>query len=302
MQKFDLNLLPVVVAIAEEKSVSRAAQSLGMSQPAVSSALHRLRLLFNDELFVRTASGMQPTPRALMLIEPAREILARVAEDVLQSEVFNTAKPIHVTVALSDSGEMVVLPTLLRRIQEEAPNATLSSVTLPASELEQALESGRIDLAVGYFPDILSNNFFQQRLFSHGFTCLVRAQHKIRGKELSMQQFLDLGHAVVKAEGRSQEVFERFLQSRNVQRRVVLSTPHFMSIPFIVATTDLVATVPLAVGTSFASFANIRLIKPPFDIPSFDLRQNWHRKFNHDPKNIWLRNLIADTFSNDTRW
>lgn len=303
MAKFDLNLLPIVVAIAKEKSVSRAAEALGMSQPAVSAALSRLRQTFNDELFIRTSSGMEPTPRALTLIEPAREILARVEEDVLQEEGFDPAKATGCfTLALSDIGEMVFLPKLLSRIQQEAPRASISSVTLPAGEIPAALETGRVDIALGYFPDIQSNNFFQQRLFSHSFTCLLRANHRIRGNRLTLQQFLELGHAVIKAEGRSQEVFERFLEAKNIHRRIVLSTPHFMSIPFIIATSDLVVTVPMAVGTSFAKFANIKLMKPPFDIPSFDLRQHWHRKYLQDPRNIWLRSLVADLFSNDIRW
>ncbi|RJF95916.1 LysR family transcriptional regulator [Noviherbaspirillum saxi] len=303
MPKFDLNLLPIAVAIAKEKSVSRAAEALGMSQPAVSAALNRLRQVFNDELFIRTAHGMEPTPRALTLIEPAREILTRVEEEVLQKESFEPSKASDTfTLALSDIGEMVFLPKLLERIQRDAPLASVSSVTLPAHEVAHALESGRVDLAVGYFPDIQSNNFFQQRLFSHSFTCLLRADHKIRGNRLTMPQFLELGHAVIKAEGRSQEVFERFLEAKNLRRRIVLSTPHFMTIPFIVATTDLVVTVPLAVGTSFASFANIKLMKPPIAIPSFDLRQHWHRKYHQDPRNIWLRNLVAELFSNDPRW
>lgn len=303
MAKFDLNLLPIAVAIAKEKSVSRAAASLGMSQPAVSAALARMRQIFDDELFIRTSQGMEPTPRALTLIEPAREILARVEEEVLQREAFVPATSTDTfTFALSDIGEMVFLPRLLERIQRDAPLASIKSVTLQASDLPVALESGKVDLAMGYFPDLQSNNFFQQRLFSHSFTCLLRANHKIKGDQLTLEQFLRLGHAVVRAEGRSQEVFERYLEAQNLQRRIVLSTPHFMTIPFIVATTELVVTVPSAVGTSFASFANIKLIKPPLAIPTFDLRQHWHRKYHQDPRNVWLRGLIAELFSNDPQW
>lgn len=303
MGRFDLNLLPIAVAIAQERSVSRAAERLGMSQPAVSAALSRLRQTFNDKLFIRTSNGMEPTPRALSLIEPAREILARVEEEVLQEEGFDPAKTSGCfTLALFDIGEMVFLPKLLSRIQQEAPHASVSSVTLSAAEIPHALETGKVDIALGYFPDIQSNNFFQQRLFSRSFTCLLRADHPIRGNRLTRRQFLELGHAVVKADGSSQEVLERFLEANDIRRRVVLSTPHFMSIPFIVASSDLVVTVPLAVATSFAKLANIKLMKPPFDIPAVELRQHWHRKVHQDPRNIWLRNLVAELFGNDMRW
>ncbi len=303
MTRFDLNLLPVVLAIFEEKSVSGAGKKLGMSQPATSAALNRLRLAFGDQLFVRTAGGMEPTPRALSLIQPTRDILGRVEDDVLQAEAFDPATTrTRFTFVLSDIGEMVFLPRLLERIQREAPHASVSSMTLSVADTTDAIESGRVDLAIGYFPDLQKNNFFQQRLFSHPFTCLLRSGHKIRGDSLSMQQFLDLGHAVIRSEGRSQEVFERYLVKKKIERRVVLSTPHFMSIPFIISTTDLVATVPLAVGTSFAQFADVKLMQPPIAIPKFDLKQHWHRKYHEDARSKWLRSVVAELFYNDARW
>ncbi|SNS91745.1 DNA-binding transcriptional regulator, LysR family [Noviherbaspirillum humi] len=303
MEKFDLNLLTVALAIAEEKSVSRAAQRLELSQPAVSLALGKLRRRLGDELFVRTPGGMAPTPKAVGVIELARQVTQRVKEEVLQQKAFNPeTSTTEFTIALSDIGEMVFLPKLLQRVQELAPHASIASVTLPASEVGAALESGRLDLAVGYFPDLKKNNFFQQRLFSHNFICLLRADHPLRGDRLTLAQFLQLGHAVVRAEGRSQEVFDRLLERKNIRRRVVLSTPHFMSIPFIVASSDLLVTVPMAVGTSFASFANIRLVQPPLKIPGFDLKQHWHRRYHDDARHQWLRRLVADLFKDDARW
>lgn len=226
-----------------------------------------------------------------------------LVEDLLQEHAFDPrTSTATFTFALSDIGEMVFLPKLLQRIQREVPGASVASVTLPADQTAAALEAGSVDLAIGYFPDIKKNNFFQQRLFSHPFICLLRADHELRGSRLTLPQFLKLGHAVIRAEGRSQEVFERFLEKQKIQRRVVLSTPHFMSIPFIIATMDLVVTVLLAVGTSFSTFANIRLVKPPLEIPTFDLKQHWHRKYHEDPKNKWLRSMIVDLFNEDTRW
>jgi DNA-binding transcriptional LysR family regulator len=303
MTRFDLNLLPIALAIYEEKSVSGAGKKLGMSQPAVSAALNRLRHTFSDQLFVRTANGMEPTPRGLGLIQPARDILARVQHEVLEGETFDPKTTrARFSVVASDIGEMVFLPSLLARIQRDAPHASVSSLTLSVAETAAAIETGHVDLAIGYFPDLQKNNFYQQRLFSHSFTCLLRSDHPIQGDRLSMKQFLELGHAVIKSEGRSQEVFERFLEKKKVERRVVLSTPHFMSIPFILSTSDLVATVPLAVGTSFAKFASVRLVKPPLKIPSFDLKQHWHRKFHQDARNKWLRSIVSELFHNDARW
>jgi DNA-binding transcriptional LysR family regulator len=296
--EFDLNLLPVVLAIAEERSVSRAAERLGWSQPKVSIALAKLRAALDDPLFIRGSHGMSPTPRALALLVPTRDILARVKNEVLIGAAFDPATTTRrFTFALSDIGEMTFLPKLLAYLQTHAPNATVRSVTLPPDEIAVGLEAGEIDLAVGYFPDLKGRNFFQQRLFTHSFISLLNAKHPIKGERISMEDFLRIGHAVISAEGRSQEVFEQLLAKHRIERRIVLSTPHFMSIPFIIASTDLLVTVPYAVGESFAKIANIRLIEPPLDIPQFDLKQHWHRKYSKDDTNMWIRSVLVKLFS-----
>jgi DNA-binding transcriptional LysR family regulator len=294
---FDLNLLPVVLAIYEERSVSLAAIRLGMSQPTVSVALNKLRDALEDPLFVRTSHGMEPTPRAMSLIAPTKEVLQRIDAEVLSSEVFDPAlTKRNFTFAMSDIGEMVFLPKLVERIRVSAPQASVSSVNLSPSEIAAALETGEIDLAVGYFPDLKNRNFYQQRLFSHSFICLLNAAHPIKQRRITLEQFLKLGHAVIRAESRSQELFEQILKKQKIQRRIVLTTPHFMTIPFTIASTDLIVTVPRAVGEAFAQFANIKLIEPPFEIPNFDLKQHWHRKYHKDGASMWLRSIVLEIF------
>ena len=299
---FDLNLLRVAIAIDEEGSVSRAAQRLGVSQPATSAALARLRKALGDPLFIKTAKGMDGTPRAQALVASAREVLARVNQEILAPAEFDpTATRETFTLALSDIGEMVFLPPILDHFRKHAPNASVCSVTGTAERVEQALESGAIDLAIGYFPDLQKNNFYQQRLFTHHFVCLLRADHPASGERLSLEQFISLGHAVVHSEGRSQELFERHLEKAGIHRRIMLRTPHFMSIPMIVARSDLVATVPHALGIHLGQTrSQVRIVTPQFDTPRFDLRQHWHRKFHHDPKIAWMRGVISELF-NDQR-
>jgi len=301
--RLDLNLLPIAVALYEERGVSKTATRLGMSQPAVSAALAKLRKAFDDPLFVRTSRGMEPTPRAQALIAPARDVLSRVERDLLSGLTFDPATAnVTFTFALSDVGEMVFLPRLLERLRSLAPLASLRSVSPPPSELREGLETGEIDLAIGYFPDLETNNFFRQRLFTHHFCCLLRADHAITSERLSLKQFLGLQHVVVHAAGRSQEVFERFLVRNKVHPKVVLATPHFMSLPTIIGKSDLVATVPHAVGMFFSgSWANIRAVLPPFrDAPRIELKQHWHRKANHDPRSRWLRKLVSELFTEES--
>jgi DNA-binding transcriptional LysR family regulator len=286
-------LLPVIIALSEEGTVSAVARRLGMSQPAVSRALGQLRHTFADPLFVRTARGMEPTPRAVELLRPVRAALGIVSGEILQSAVFDPAAAERtVAIALSDAGEMITLPSILGHLRTAAPNINVRSVSLPPAQLQRAMEIGEVDLALGYFPDLKGNNFYQQRLYSHGFTCLLRTGHPIKGPRMTLKQFKLAVHAVVHAEGRSQEILERFLVKRRIHRRAVLETPHFLSIPHIIARSDLVATVPIAVATAFGRFMGIRTIVPPFDVGQVELRQHWHRKFHHDPLNRWLRGMI----------
>ena len=301
MDHFDLNLLRVAVAIYDARSVSAAAKALGISQPAASSALARLRAAVSDPLFIKTSRGMEPTPQAVRLVPTARDILARVTRDVVPKRAFDPATTRETfTFAMSDIGEMVFLPKLLEHFATSAPRALVRSVSSSPAMVEHGLESGEIDLAIGYFPDLKKSNIFQQRLFTHYFVCLLRADHPIRGKKLSLSQFLELDHAVVKAEGRSHEIFERFLKKKAIKRRIALVTTHFMSIPMIIARSDLVVTVPHALGRYFArSGANVKIVDPPLEVPRFDLKQHWHRKFHNDPKVIWLRSVTAKLFNDE---
>lgn len=299
---FDLNLLRVLVAIHDAGSVSGAAQRLDISQPAASAALKRLREALGDPLFVKVAGGMEPTPRALLLVDTAREVLASIGVALRAGEAFDPVTCADTfTLAMSDIGEMVFLPQILDYVQAHAPLAQVCSVTLPPAQVEEGLQNGSIDLAVGYFPDLQRNTFYQQRLFTHHFVCVLRDGHPIRARKLNLAQFLALGHVAVHAEGRSQEVFERFLKQQRIQRRIVLHTPHFMSLPTIIARSDLVATVPHALAISFSQAGGgLRMVEPPLAIPTFDLKQHWHRKYHLAPRSRWLRAVVSELF-NDAR-
>ena len=301
MDKLDLNLMPIALALYDELSVSRAAQKLGMSQPAVSMALRRMRTAFNDPLFIRAPRGVTPTPRAHALVRAVRPVVAHLQDALRTGETFHPqfdARPF--SFALSDVGEMVFLPRLLERLRALAPNSMIRSLSMPPSQLAQDLESGEVDLAIGYFPDLGNNSFFQQRLFTHHFACLMRADHPLRAKRLSRENFLAAEHAVVRAEGRSQEIFEQYLERNKVRRKIVLMTPHFLSLPMIIARSDLIATVPHALAVYFARLSSgLAVTLPPFDIGGFDVKQHWHRKYHNDSRNKWVRKQVAQLFNDE---
>ncbi len=301
MSKVDLNLLPIAVALYDELSVSRAAQTLGMSQPAVSMALRKMRVMFSDPLFIRAPNGIMPTPRAHALIAIARPLVTGFNEGLLAEETFNpNASTRPFTFAMSDVGEMVFLPKILERLRVQAPNAGIRSVSMPPHRIAEGLEKGEIDLTIGYFPDLVRQSFFQQRLFTHHFACLMRAGHPLRAKRLTLDAFLSMEHAVVRAEGRSQEIFERFLERKKIRRKIVLLTPHFLSLPMIIARSDLVTTVPHALAVYFSRLSpELITVQPPFDIAGFDLKQHWHRKFHNDSRNQWIHKQVAQLFNDE---
>jgi DNA-binding transcriptional LysR family regulator len=296
--KHDLNELWVLAALGQTGRVGQAAQLLGITQPGVSNALKRLRDHYGDPLFVRTAGGLEPTPRGLQLVQAAQDILKQYEQLMFGATPFHAATTqTEFCFAMSDIGEMVLLPRVLEYLRVNAPQARLRAVSLSPDSLAIALQEGKVDLAIGYFPDLKGSSFFQQRLFPHGFVCLARAGHPAVKNGLTRSVFLSLGHAVVRAEGRSQEVFEQYLIKQGIKRRIVLNVPHFMSIPLVIAKSDLIATVPLAVGASFAEFTKLKLLRPPFSLPQFDLKQHWHRRFHKDLRNAWARRMFETLFN-----
>jgi DNA-binding transcriptional LysR family regulator len=299
---FDFNLLPMLVKIYELGSVSAAAADLGKSQSAVSGALARLRTHYGDPLFHRAGHRMEPTARMRGLIEPLREALLQVDGTFSTETVFDPGTTEHTfTFAMSDLGEMVFMPKLLSRIHRLAPRACVRSVAASATQIERGLETGEIDLAVGYFPDLRDKSFMEKHLFFHHFVCLLRADHPITAATLTLSQFLSLEHAVVYGAGRTYEIFERFLRAKKIHRRIALHTPHFMSIPFVISQSDLIVTVPHAVGVFVNSaHMNLRIAQPPLRIPRIDLKMHWHRNFQRDAKSRWLRDMAAGLFNDES--
>jgi DNA-binding transcriptional LysR family regulator len=297
----DLNLLPIAFALYDELNVSRAARALGMSQPAVSMALRRLRETFGDPLFVRVPSGVAPTPRAHALVRSARPLVDRLQESLRSEDVFDPPTTTSTfTIALSDVGELAFLPRVLGALRRAAPHCSIRSVSVPPAQLAHELERGEIDLAIGYFPYLSSKNFRQRRLHRQPFACLMRAQHPRCAPRLTVREYLGLEHVIVRPDGRSQEVLERFLERKHLRRTVVVTTSYFLPIPFIVARSDLVATIPRAVALHFASMIpQLAVAELPFDVAGFELKQHWHRRFDNEPRSRWLRERLAAAFRDE---
>jgi DNA-binding transcriptional LysR family regulator len=290
----DLNGLVIFEALLKHGSVTQAGIALGLSQPAMSAALRKLRDQFGDPLFVRTGHGMRPTPRALQVAGPVGRVLDTVRAEILQEAPFDPATATRTfTLITPDIGEVVFLPKILGYAQRHAPGVDFRSLAIPSPGAGDALQVGVADLAIGYFPDLVRPGYYQQRLFRNSFICIVRADHPTIRSDLTLANFLAASHAVVRPSGRT-HVFDEFLQRRGIARRVRAEIAHFTSLLTVITTSDLIATVPLDIAQVFSRMARIRLVQPPLQPPKFDLRQHWHARVHKDAANVWLRRTVRE--------
>jgi len=292
----DLNLLVVFDAMVEHRSVTRAAEALNLSQPAMSAAVARLRILFDDPLFVRAGAEMRPTPRAMELSSPVRQVVRTIQAEILQRQAFDPAvSPRTFTLLTPDIAEVNFLPRILACLAREAPHVNIRTLAMPRHAAAESLESGAAELALGYFPDLQKAGFFQQRLIRNSHVCLVRKNHPTIGARLTLPQFLAASHAVVKPDGR-EHVFEQFLQKKGIQRRVLVELSHFMSLLPIVESSDVIATVPRDLAEFCAKHGAVRHVATPMKSPVIDVHLFWHRRFQKDPAHAWLRDAIHKLF------
>jgi DNA-binding transcriptional LysR family regulator len=299
IRDLDLNLLIVLDALLEEGTLTRTGQRLRLSQPTISASLAKLRAALGDELFVRANGVMQPSARALALRPTVSSVLRTIRIEILSQAAFDPASETGTfTLSLSDVGELEFLPRLLERLTKEAPNAAIRSVVKKPVDLALAMDLGEVDLAMGYFPDLITSVFKQQTLFQHHSACLVRRDHPTIGPDMTLADYLAARHVAVAQEGRTQEVVEIGLAAQGLRRRIGLQTSHFVSIPFLVARSDLVATIPRPLAVQFATMYDLLVIEPPFPIPPIEIKQLWHKRFDGHPGLRWLRRLVTGMSQN----
>lgn len=293
----DLNLLSVFQEVYRERQISSAARRLGLSQSAVSNALARLRRSFGDELFVRTASGMQPTPLASQMAEPIGAAMAQVALALNQRSRFDPATSSRrFVLAMTDVGEVYFMPALIERCRQLAPQLEVSSLRVPTHALKEEMEGGRVDLAVGPFEDV-SDALYQRHLFRQPFVCMFRKGHPLGRGELTLARFLAAEHLLVDAADSPYDRINAALARAGVAASTRFRVPHFTAVPYIVGTSDLVVTVPQKLAERAALPFGLEWAAPPLDLPALQTNIFWHRRFNQDPGNQWLRGLLADVFA-----
>jgi len=292
LKDIDLNLLVVFNQLLIERRVSKVAENLGLSQPAVSNALARLRKLTGDTLFLRTTKGMEPTPFAQQLAEPIAYALGLIHSAVNQRTSFDPATAQRAfTVGMTDIGEIYFLPKLMEELARVAPGVTMSTVRNTAVNLRDEMEAGHIDLAIGLLPQ-LKAGFFQRLLFRQRYVCMFRKGHALDKRKVSLAEFSSADHVVVVSEGTGHGKVDELMERGGVTRKVLLTVPHFVAVGHILQHSDMVATVPERLAQALVGPFGLAYVKHPASLPEIAINMFWHAKYHKDPANEWLRGLV----------
>jgi DNA-binding transcriptional LysR family regulator len=292
--RYDLNLLPIFIALMEERSVTRAAERVGMTQPALSNALARLRLMLQDQLFVRERYGIQPTPIALELAPVIAEALARLDDAVLGQQDFDPAEAERVlTIAPNGYVEFVLVPAIVARLQEVAPGIKLRLTPYGNDLVETGVISGTTALVLGRIVDP-PDNLVVQHVMHEGLACIVRADHPEIGDTITRDQFERLKHVNVVPPGRMRAGLHQALAQQQLRRDVAISVTNFFAVAEMVAVTDYCATLPKLICRRLIHDPRLKVLPAPVDLGTFPVEMAWHVRYRHDPAHRWLRVLIGD--------
>lgn len=292
IKTFDLNLLRVLDALLTERSVTRAAEHLHLSQPAVSNALARLRSQTGDALLVRGSQGLMPTPRAEAMTTAIHGILETIENTLMPAEFDPQSLEQTFRLIMPDYVELLLLPDLITEVRRVAPKVKLSVQSLGPELASEALLKGTQDLALGYLGGV-AEQLYRQPLIREEFVCLARRDHPRVQNGLSMEQYLAEGHILVSPQGGGfTGLVDTLLAEQGLKRNVVLSIPHFTVAPGIVANTDLLITMTIRMAEKFALLYDVKLLQPPLGIPAFSISQAWHARTQNEPSQRWLRELI----------
>ncbi|MEO1658951.1 MAG: LysR family transcriptional regulator [Pseudomonadota bacterium] len=297
MNDMDLNLLSTFHAIYEERHVSRAAERLGLSQPAMSNALRRLREHLGNPLFVRAKHGVLPTPFADDIAPTIRQVLTLLEDGIRNASQFSPATTTReFQLALSDVAEVSILPGIVQVCRSRAPGLKLSISQLDRESMDSSLENGTVDLCIGYMPKA-NPSLYQQALFRTDYVCIARKRHpRIKGK-LTREIFADCEHAVASADATGHMALKEALALTEPVAKVSITTPHFFALPFIVANTELLALCPRPLIPKIGVGRKLAIHEAPIELPLVEVKMFWHERVHRDSAHTWLRETIREAFA-----
>jgi len=289
----DLNLLVIFDALIEERNVTRAGKRVGLTQPAVSNALARLRHLVKDDLFLRGPKGMRPTPRALELAGPVRQALTQV-EQALEPMAFDPATTTHTfRLAMADYAASLILPPLAHRLEREAPAVDVRTRYSDNVNAPGLLDRNEIDFAVGYHTD-WPERFDGQVLFTETYVCVMRRGHPLARERITLEEFANARHLLISVTGEPPGFVDRLLARRGLKRRIAMTANQFLVAPLIIQSSDMIVTLAVRTAERFAKVNNLHIVPVPLERDPIDLTLLWHKELSRHPAHEWMRNLLIE--------
>ncbi|MFS2034076.1 LysR family transcriptional regulator [Polaromonas sp. CT11-55] len=299
IDQLDMNLLRLFEAVYRLGSVSRAADAMGLSQPAASQGLTRLRLALGDALFVRTGGSMRPTLRAERLASVIQPAIASIQDVLREDDAFNPSRStMTLRLHMSDIGEARLLPELVAALHREAPGIRVQTAPLPHAQIADALETGAIHFALGFLPSVSGTE--RMELLSDRYAVLVRAGHPLLAAKHKAGKVQDLRRLEFVAVRSHSETF-RILQELGLDSRLVLTSEHFLALPAIIERTDLAVVMPRAIAMRFTNTERYALLSNTLPRSTFTVSLHWSHRFNLDPAHQWMRRLFVELFKNEAK-
>lgn len=291
-KKVDLNLLQVFDVIYNSKSLTQASYSLGITQPAVSNALTRIRGVFDDKLFTRSSKGMIPTPLALEIAPVIRETLSALEGVFERSYDFAPEKCSKTfVIAMTDYGATTILPLLVNKISETAPMASIKVVRLEQETVSEQLANGIIDMALGSNIEV-NADIYAKKIFMDEFACMVRQDHTEINGEMTIENYTKHPHILFTPQQGKWGIVTDLLTSQGLNHKTTVYTSHAYSIPSTILVTDFITTIPKRLAIAFSVMGRFQILTPPISIPELEMSLFWHVRTANDPPNVWIRNEI----------
>ena len=299
----DLNLLRVFDEVMAERSLTRAARTLSLTQPAVSNALRRLRETLGDELVRRQGHGIEPTPRALALWPSVREALRQLQTAIVPTEFVPSQAQSTFVLAMADATAAELIGGLSERLESQAPGVSVRVVPLTTRDPRKLLQDGMADLALGYFPAVLTDltaraqsdqvvSFEHQRLYVGEYVCVMRRDHPLAGQALTLDAYCQARHLLVSFSGRPYGFVDEALATLGRQRRIVMTVNQFFTAGRVVVNSDLLTVLPRHFVPTTGLADAFQLHDLPFEVPPVHVEALWHSRLQHDSAHHWMRETL----------
>lgn len=295
LRSIDLNLLVVFDAVFQTGSTSIAARQIGMSQPAVSNALTRFRAVIDDPLFVRHPLGVAPTEKARQLAPIIRQALSMLESAIEQDTNYNYASAsTDFLLAMEEWSGILLIPNLVQWLREVAPGIRVNLSEEKGKAAYDAMRKGTLDMSITYDRDTVPRDFHTQPLFEDERVCLVRTNHSVINRNLTLQAYLETPHIALNQQIRGVTGLSAFLDEKGWQRTVAMQVASYLSVPPVLIRTDLIATLPKRIALHLQEYYPLKIFDLPFEIPPLVFSLRWHESKAKDPRHAWMRKSIVN--------